>query len=349
MRLLVLGTGRMATLQTERGWSHIDGVEIVAGCDIVPENLAAYCDAFGVPNRFSSLDEALAWGQFDAVTNVTPDAVHHPTTMALLAAGLPVFCEKPLATDYALAMEMTEAAERVGVVNMVNLTYRNVAELHTVRQLVTSGAIGEVKHIEASYLQSWLALRSWIDPNIAGRWLWRMSTAHGSNGSLGDIGIHTLDLVTYGAALDVKSLNCRLQTFNKVPGNRIGEYVLDANDSFIISAEFSNGAIGVIHASRWAGGHSNDQKLRIYGDKGGIELNHGHWGTTLRVCLGDDLATWTWRELTAEPVATNYHRFAAAVVAGRTDNDPDFRRAAALQQVLDLALTAGADRREHQL
>ncbi|HHY50034.1 MAG TPA: Gfo/Idh/MocA family oxidoreductase, partial [Alphaproteobacteria bacterium] len=122
MRLLVLGTGRMAALQMQRGWSQIDGVEVVGAADVVPANLEAFCDRFGIGKRFATLDEALAWGEFDAVTNATPDGLHHPTTMALIAAGKHVFCEKPLATVYPLAMEMTEAAEARGLINMVNLT-----------------------------------------------------------------------------------------------------------------------------------------------------------------------------------------------------------------------------------
>ncbi|MGO8189793.1 Gfo/Idh/MocA family oxidoreductase, partial [Rhizobium leguminosarum] len=61
--------------------------------------------------RFLSLEEAIAWGEFDSATNVTPDRIHHPTTMALIAAGKHLFCEKPLAENYAKALEMTEAAE----------------------------------------------------------------------------------------------------------------------------------------------------------------------------------------------------------------------------------------------
>ena len=344
MRLLILGTGRMANNHA-KAFAAIPGVEMVGAVDTVPENLAAFCDSFSIANRFCSLEAALAWGQFDAVDNVTPDAIHHPTTLLALAANKHVFCEKPLATNYDKAMEMVEAAESAGLVNMVNLTYRNVAELHKAREIVAAGTIGEVKHIEASYLQHWVALRDYSEP---GDWMWRLSTGHGSNGTLGDIGIHILDFTTFAAGQDIASMNCRLQTFNKVPGDKIGEYVLDANDSFVISAEFANGAIGTIHSSRWASGHSNDQRLRIYGDKGGLELSHGHWGSLLRLCAGADVATSTWREVTAEPVETNYQRFAEAARTG-VATEPSFRHAAKLQRVLDLALVANLDRKEHRL
>ena len=105
----------------------------------IPTTSARSTPSSGSRKAFPSLDAALAWGEFDAITNVTPDSIHHPTTMAALAAGKHVFCEKPLATDYGRAMEMTEAAETAGLINMVNLSYRNVAELHKARELVAAG------------------------------------------------------------------------------------------------------------------------------------------------------------------------------------------------------------------
>ena len=137
MRLLILGTGRMANNHA-KAFAAVPDVEMVGAVDTVPENLRVFCDTFGIANRFSSLEAALAWGEFDAVDNVTPDAIHHPTTMQALAANKHVFCEKPLATNYAKAMEMVEAAEAAGLVNMVNLTYRNVAELHKAREIVAA-------------------------------------------------------------------------------------------------------------------------------------------------------------------------------------------------------------------
>lgn len=344
MRLLMLGTGRMA-INHAKAFQAIDGVEMVGAVDPVAENLNSFADTFGIANRFASLDDALAWGDFDAVDNITPDSIHHPTTLKVLAASKHVFCEKPLAPSYGLAMEMVEAAEQAGLINMVNLTYRNVAELHKAREIIAAGTIGEVKHVEASYLQHWVALRDFNDP---GPWLWRLSKGHGSNGTVGDIGIHIIDFTTFAIGQPIVAMNSRLQTFQKVPGDRIGEYVLDANDSFIISAEFANGAIGTIHSSRWASGHSNDQRLRVYGNKGGLELSHGHWGSLLRVCAGEDVATSTWREVKAEPVQTNYQRFVEAVRTG-VQTEPGFRHAAGLQKILDLALVADLDRKEHRI
>ncbi|RWX19843.1 Gfo/Idh/MocA family oxidoreductase [Rhizobium hidalgonense] len=344
MRLLVLGTGVMAKNQLAR-FPLIDGVTVVGAVDTDPERLSAFADKFNIEKRFLSLEEAIAWGEFDAATNVTPDRIHHPTTMALIAAGKHVFCEKPLAENYAKALEMTEAAEKAGVINMVNLTYRNVAPLQRAREMVLSGELGTIRHVEASYLQSWLVSRAWGDWRTESTWLWRLSTGHGSNGVLGDVGIHILDFAAYGAATDIDHVFARLKTFNKAPGGQIGEYLLDANDSFTMSVDFANGALGVIHASRWATGHLNELKLRIYGERGSLEVIHRPSGSELHGCLGEGVETATWTEIEVEPVATNYERFAEAVATG-VQPDPNFRHAANLQKVLDLAMVTERERRE---
>ena len=338
MRLLILGTGGMARAHAGH-FSAIRGVELAGCVDVVPEAAAGFAETYNIPETFTSLDDALAWGEFDAVTNVTPDAVHYETTMKCLAEDKHVFCEKPLATDYTKAREMADAAEARGLVNMVNLSYRNVAHLHKARELVTSGQLGTIRHLEASYLQSWLTQPAWGHWDTDPQWLWRLSTAHGSNGVLGDIGIHILDFAVFAAGVSPSEIFCRLHTFPKAPNDRIGDYVLDANDSFVMSLAFENGALGVMHASRWASGHHNDLKLRLYGEKGGLELTHKRDGTRLRVCMGDNLEEARWTSVSARPVETNYRGFVTAVGTGVT-REPSFHHAAELQKVLDLAIAA---------
>jgi predicted dehydrogenase len=347
MRLLILGTGGMAKNHA-MSFKAIDGVEVTAAVDVDAARVEVFAATHGIPHTFTSLEDAIAWGEFDAVANVTPDRAHHPTTMRMIEAGKHQFCEKPLAENYDLAMEMTEAAEKAGLVNMVNLSYRNVAALQTARSMVRSGEIGFVKHVEASYLQSWLISKAWGDWRTESQWLWRLSTAHGSNGVLGDIGIHILDFASYGSGLDIAHIFGRLKTFDKAEGGKMGDYVLDANDSFTMSVDFSNGALGVIHATRWAAGHYNDLKLRIYGDKGGIEIDHKLTGTKMRACFGDNTETAEWIDVEPEATPTNYQRFAEAVKTG-VNGEPDFRHAASLQKALDLAFITEKDRVEQAL
>jgi predicted dehydrogenase len=335
IRVLVIGTGDMAGNHV-RHFNNIDGVKVVAGVDIAEERLTAFCEKHKIAKYFTDLDDAIAWGEFDAVTNVTPDAIHHPTTMKLIAAGKPILCEKPLAPSYPLALEMTEAAKKAQVVAMVNLRYRELPVMQMARALVEDGMVGDIRHIDAAYLQSWLVGTHWGDWRTEERWLWRLSGAHGSRGVLGDVGIHILDFASYVADQKPVSVHCRLKTFSKAEGNRIGAYNLDANDSFVMSLEFDGGAIGVVHASRWMTGYANAMKLGLYGTKGGMEIWFESEKMGLRVCAGPDINTQTWREVAAPAVPNTYETFIDAVRRGDT-LEPSFRRAAELQHVLDLA------------
>lgn len=336
VRLLILGTGGMAKNHAE-GFSAIPGVTVVAGIDTRSEQLAAFQNTHNIPHGFSSVQDAVAWGEFDAVTNVTPDAAHYATTLPFLAAGKHVLCEKPLATNAKDAEEMTTAAQMAGVVNMVNLSYRNVPALQHAAQMVRDGAIGTIRHFEASYLQSWLTQPAWGHWDREPQWLWRLSTKHGSKGVLGDVGIHILDFATFIAGMDAVQVSCLLQTFDKAPGGQIGDYVLDANDSATMQLRLTNGALGTVGATRFATGHLNDLRLRLYGQTGGLEVTFEKAVSHLRICTGEDVQTGVWRDVDCPPVPTIYQRFISAI-RGESAADPDFARGAALQRLLDRAV-----------
>ena len=336
VRILILGTGGMARNHAE-AFAAIPGVTLVAGIDTRAEQLAAFQKAHNIPHGFASVQEAIAWGEFDAVTNVTPDAAHYATTLPFLAAGKHVLCEKPLATNAKDAEEMSAAAAQAGVVNMVNLSYRNVPALQHAAQMVRDGAIGTIRHFEASYLQSWLTQPAWGHWDKEPQWLWRLSTKHGSKGVLGDVGIHILDFATFIAGMDATQVSCLLQTFDKAPGGQIGDYVLDANDSATMQVRLANGALGTVAATRFATGHLNDLRLRLYGQTGGLEVTFEKAVSHLRACLGEDIHTGTWRDVECPAVPTIYQRFIAAI-RGESPADPDFARGAALQRLLDRAV-----------
>ena len=205
--------------------------------------------------------------------------------------------------------------------------------------MVDAGEIGAVRHIESSYLQSWLTAAHWGDWRTEERWLWRLSTAHGSMGVLGDVGVHIVDFTSYGSGLGYKALQARLKTFDKAEGGRIGAYTLDANDSVAITAEMANGALASIHMTRFASGNLNDLNLAIYGDKGALKIWANHLDSHLSVCLGPDLLTQTWRPLECPPTPRNEQRFAAALASGQ-NGAPTFRTAAEVQRLLDLCIVS---------
>ena len=335
VRVAIIGSGHMASAHA-RHFSAIPGVELVAAVDTDPARLAAFRRKHRIAGGFASVEEILAWGGFDAASNTTPDSVHAATTMPLLAAGKHVLCEKPLATNEADARKMTRAARKAGVVNMVNLSYRNADAVQEAARLVAKGRIGKVRHVMASYLQSWLSQPAWGDWRKEPMFLWRLSTRHGSKGVLGDIGVHIADLASFAAGQQIKEVSCRLATFEKARGGRIGEYRLDANDSATIQAALGNGALATISMTRFATGHFNDLCVEVYGDKGGLRVTTDSRKCRLDGCLGGDIVKARWRRLAHPSLPSTYQRFVAAIRGG-APAEPDFGRGAAMQRVLDLA------------
>ncbi len=342
VRIAIIGTGGMANVHASN-FQKIAGCELVAACDVDIERAKAFAEKHSIPNTFTDTEVLLAECEFDAVTIVTPDAFHSPVSLLCLAAGKHVLCEKPLALNYKHAQKMVDAAERAGVVNMVNFSYRDWPCIQAAARAIQRGEIGEVRHVEASYLQAWLASKIWGDWRTTPAWLWRLSSAHGSKGVLGDVGVHIVDYATFPCG-PIREVFCRMRAFPKAPGDQIGEYHLDANDSAVINVEFANGALGTIHTSRWVGGHANRLALKIAGTKGTIAMDSEVSTTTYRICNGKNLDKGLWRDVECKPVPTNYQRFIAAIRSGKS-GEADFARGAAVQQVLDACFVSDQKKR----
>lgn len=346
INLAIIGTGGMANAHAQH-FQKIDGVKLVAACDVDAKRAAAYAEKYGIPETYTRVDTLLKQSRCDAVSIVTPDPYHAPISLQALRAGRHVFCEKPLATNAADAAKMAKVAREKQRINMVNFTYRNAAALQRAAERVAEGALGEIRHVSASYLQSWLTCRAWGEWRTSPNWLWRLSSAHGSKGVLGDIGVHLLDFASFPVGR-MKAVNCKLQTFKKARGNKIGAYVLDANDSAFLRVEYANGAVGSVEMTRFATGHINSVFLSIHGTEGALRLDLDRSYNEIEVCLGEDRHTATWRVESCPPVPSMYERFVRAVESGE-GSQPDFARGAEIQKALDACFISDAEDRTLKL
>ena len=339
VRLAIIGTGGMANAHAHR-FKEVKGCVIVAAADIDAVRVEAFAAKHGIPAAYTDTAKMLRAEQIDGVVIATPDAFHAPVALQCLKAGKHVLCEKPLALNHAEAKRMVAAAKKAEVIHMVNFSYRDWPAIQAIAQVVAKGVIGDVRHVEASYLQAWLASKVWGDWRTDPKWLWRLSTKHGSNGVLGDVGVHIVDFATYPAG-PISAVYAQLKTFPKAPGDRIGDYVLDANDSAVINVTFANGALGTIHTTRLCGGHKNRLFLKIAGTQGTVEFYSDRPTDTYRVCAGQDLDSCEWREVKVKPTPHNQRRFVTAIRTGKADQ-PDFWRGAEVQKVLDAAIASAA-------
>jgi predicted dehydrogenase len=338
--LAIVGTGGMADGHA-RQFSGMRGVKVIACCDIDEGRAKHFAATHGIKRVTTDLAELLADNEISAISCVASDRAHAPVSISALRAGKHVLCEKPMATSLAEARNMVKAARAAGRVNMINFSYRDSFALQKAHQLVAAGMLGRITHVEASYLQSWLCSEFWGDWRKSQALLWRLSKDH-CGGTLADIGCHIIDFATYVAG-PVSRLSCQLSTLKKgEPGEREGDYRLNADDNVVIAACFEGGALGSIHTTRWGTGHANALRLRVFGDEGALEVDLEKNSTELVLCQGKKARDrMEWKTIKCPKTPNIYRRFITGILTGQQEQ-PDFERGAQIQAYLDACYRSAA-------
>lgn len=200
--------------------------------------------------------------------NGGPNDAHAEPCIAAAGAGKHVFCEKPLGRTAEESKAMLDAVTKAGVKHMVAFNYRFVPAIRQARQLIESGALGQIYHYRAVYLQEW------IMPHYGTPMIWRLDKSVAGSGALGDLGAHIIDLGHYLVG-NMKSVSAMTKTFipERPYADGSGTGTVDVDDAFVAAVEFENGAVGTLEATRFAGGRKNHEVLEINGEKGSIRFN----------------------------------------------------------------------------
>ncbi|MBX3014352.1 MAG: Gfo/Idh/MocA family oxidoreductase [Caldilineaceae bacterium] len=199
--------------------------------------------------------------------NGGPNDAHAEPSIAAAKAGKHVLCEKPLGRTADESKRMRDEVLATGVKNMVAFNYRFVPAIRQIRKLVESGALGQIYHFRAVYLQEW------IMPHYGTPMIWRLQKDQAGSGALGDLGAHIIDLARYLVG-EIASVSAMTKTFIKErPDGKGGMGKVDVDDAFASVVEFENGALGTLEATRFAGGRKNGQRLEINAEKGSIVFN----------------------------------------------------------------------------
>ena len=342
IRLAIVGTGGMAAGHAQN-FQAMRGVKVTACCDVDKKIAQAFAAKHEIPAVYTNVDELLSREELDAVDIVASDPAHAPLSIAAAKKGLHVLCEKPLTTNSADARRMVRAVEKAGVANMVNFSYRRSSALQKAREMVLAGELGELRHVEACYRQSWLMSKVWGDWRKKRAFQWRLSKKYG-DGALGDIGCHIMDFTSFVAG-DISKVYCELKTFDKgVRGKTYKGYRLDANDSAVINATFANGAIGTIQMSRWMTGHRNTVALRVFGTKGALRINLDESWEKLNFCMGKDIDPGNWRTRSCGKGIDIYPRFIKAIRSG-TAGTPSFAEGARIVKYTEKCLESARQKK----
>ena len=205
--------------------------------------------------------EAARDDRIDAVAIVTPNHLHYAPAKAFLEAGIHVICDKPLTTTMEDALDLARIVRRTGLLFAVTHNYTGYPMVRQARQMLADGELGAIRVVNVEYAQDWLATP--LEKTGQKQALWRTDPAQsGPAGSLGDIGTHAYNLATFVTGLSCRELAAELSTF--VPGRRL-------DDNVQIMLRFAEGARGQLWASQVATGNQNNLRLRIYGEKAGLE------------------------------------------------------------------------------
>ncbi|GAB3423421.1 Gfo/Idh/MocA family oxidoreductase [Haloparvum alkalitolerans] len=243
---------------------------------LIGRNEAALADAaerFGFAHTETDWEAALE--EVDVFYNLGPNHVHAEPSIAALEAGIPVFCEKPLAPTLEEAAAMRDAAAAADVPAGCAFNYRFVPAIRHARNLIANGDLGEIRQVRGRYLQDWL-----VDEEAP--WAWRMDADMAGSGALGDLGAHTVDLLDFLVADEtgpIESLSGQLRTF---VGERpvfddaggIEEYRdVTVDDAYTAQVRYESGAVGTLEATRMATGHKNDHTVEVHGSKGSLRFS----------------------------------------------------------------------------
>ena len=318
-------------------------VELVCGCFssnpevskesgrfyFVPENriYSTYQEMFEKEMELSE-DERM-----DFVVIVTPNKYHFEPAMMALESGIHVVLDKPMTFSLEEAKALQKKVEETGLTLALTHVYSGYPAVKEAKARIAEGKIGKLRRVYVEYTQGWLSKRIEIlGGNNAG---WRTDPARtGKAGTMGDVGTHAWHLAEYITGLKVEEICADLRTF--VEGRPV-------DDDGAALLRFENGVAGVLMATQIATGEANNIRVRVYGEKGGMEWRQMdpnrlilRWEDrpTEELYMGSneymsDLARWNTRTPAGHPegfieaFANIYRNFALTVMAKRKGEAPD--------------------------
>ncbi len=327
----IVGTGLMAVAHARAlKWN---GIHVAGILGSSYEKTRLKARELEIPHAYQSFEQLLNDDQIDVIHLTTPNHLHYPHAKAALLAGKHVACEKPLTLTAAESRELMCLGREKNLVTGVNFNFRTSAMIQKALEIVRNGEIGEAFIIHGSYLQDWLLYPT--------DWNWRLDPeAGGQLRTVGDIGSHWLDLVSYVSGLRIQEVFADFKTFHNkryqpIEGGKQQEINIDSEDYAAILIHFEKGVQGVLSISQLCAGHKNRLFFEINGSKASIAWNAeqadqlwlGHRDQENRILVNPGqkkLSSEERKKTSQESFNELYRRFYAYLVAGDYHPKPDF-------------------------
>jgi predicted dehydrogenase len=209
--------------------------------------------------------------RIDFVTIVTPNFVHFDPAMMALDKGFNVVIEKPITFTLEQAKQIKEKLAATGLTLLLCHTYTGYPMVKQAKQLIKSGVLGKIRKVYVEYPQGWLS--TFLEGTGQAQASWRTDPKKsGKAGCMGDIGTHAFNMAEYVTGLQVTKICSNLNIVVE------GRMLDDDGAAFL---KFDNGATGVLMATQIAAGEENNVKIRVYGEKGGLEWKQEDANTLL--------------------------------------------------------------------
>jgi predicted dehydrogenase len=272
LRAGIIGTGFIGPVHIEA--LRRIGVQVTALSDL-PSRASLAAAKFGIPHAFGDYRQLIESGMVDVVHIAAPNRFHHEMALAVLKAGRHCICEKPLAMNSKQTSQLLRQAAKSKAAFAVNYNVRFYPGVLHLRKLVAAGELGEIIHVNGSYLQDWLFKET--DYN------WRLLSSEGGKlRAVADIGTHWMDTVSFILDARILAVFADLQTWHKTRKRPIGEvetfgrarrniryapYKVQTEDFGNVLLRFSNGTHGNLSVSQVAAGRKNCIRIEIYGSK----------------------------------------------------------------------------------
>ena len=268
IRLGMVGGGNDAFIgAVHRYASRLDDrYELVAGAlSSTPDKAQVSGRALGLdPDRTYDDFKAMAIREerlkngIEAVAIVTPNHVHYVAAREFLKRGIHVICDKPLTATLSEARKLVKAADDSDALFVLTHNYTGYPLIRQARAMIAAGELGDIRVVNVEYAQDWLTQED--DSKQAA---WRTDPARsGLGGATGDIGTHAFNLAGFVTGLTLDKLAADLQSF-------VSGRALDDNGHVML--RYEGGARGMLWCSQVAPGNENGLRLRVYGDKGGLD------------------------------------------------------------------------------
>jgi predicted dehydrogenase len=294
----------------------------------------------------------------DIVDITAPNKLHAPIALAAIAAGKPVYCEKPLAPTAADAKVMAEAAEAAGLVTQVGFNYICNPMLALAREMIAAGELGRIWSFRGIHAEDFM-----IDP--ASPWTWRLDPAGGA-GAIADIGSHIIGMARFLLG-PVVSLCADLETVipeRPLPGGGPLRAV-EVDDQARMLVRFANGCRGVIETSWLSSGRKMQLDFEVVGERGALVFTQERFNELRYYKVERDGSRNGFRTIMAGPEHPPYGAFCIAAghqigfndlkvieirgfleaLAGGPRPFADFREAYEVQRVIDAALESSREKR----